>query len=193
MRDVQGRECIQRVPTIASESTALEGRDGSPMKQTTQTAANMEELQAQRDALLEWSCDVDDDLEYALFKGVHSEEEMKAIAAKNAGKIEGQVAALDAEKKCLEETCQALQVTADTTRKANAMLKMKTTIAMGSMKLSIDSLKEDKQFLTEKCEIFERKILELRLENASKQNRIDNLEYEVRGVQNQGTRDQNEI
>ena len=141
--------------------------------------ASKKELQAQRDPLLKWSYEVDDDLEDALFKGDYGECEMKTNAAKNAAKIQEQVAALDAEKKRLEEKCQALQATADTTRKENAILKMKTTIAMGSMKLKIDSLKEDKQFLTEKCQTFERTILELRMENASKQNRINKLEVEA--------------
>lgn len=142
-------------------------------------AANTKELQAQRDPLLKSSCEVDDDLEDASFECVYSEKEMKVIPAKNAPKIQEQVAALDAKKKHLEEKCQALQEIADSTRKQNDILKMKTTIAMGSMKLMIDSLKEDKHCLTEKCETFEGKILELRKENASKQNRINKLEVEA--------------
>jgi chromosome segregation ATPase len=174
MMDVQEREWIQRVP-----STASEGRNGSPMKQRRQMADNMKELQAQGDTQLDWSFEDDDDLEDALFRRVYGEEETNTIAAKNAEKIHEKVTALEAEKKRLEEKCRALQATVDTTRKENAMLKMKTTIAMGSMKLRIDSLEEDKQYRIEKCQNFEGKVVELRMENASKQNRINKLEVEA--------------
>lgn len=161
-RHIMAANMIRRVHSEASESTASEGPNWSPMKYRRHVAASMKQLQAQRDA----------PQEDALFKGAYVEEDMKAVAERNAGKIQAQVATL-------EEKCQALQATAGTTRNENAIFKMRTTIAMGSMKLTTDSLIEDNEFLIEKCQIFEGKIAELRRENASKQNRINKLEVEA--------------
>jgi len=55
------------------------------------------------------------------------------------------------ERISLENRVSALQKGLSKIQKDNSILKMKAVMTMGSMRLQIESLEEDKQFLVEKC------------------------------------------
>ncbi len=60
-------------------------------------------------------------------------------------------------------------------RKENSVLKMKATLTLGSMKLHIDSLEEDRQFLIEKLLMTDMKLRESKEDLASKEKELEAL------------------
>lgn len=87
---------------------------------------------------------------------------------------------LEAEQIILSERCALLETSAETDRRARDVLKVKNTLETSQLRLQVDSLEEDKQFLTEKCQEFQGKMVALRMDKDSKQNRINALEVEIK-------------
>jgi hypothetical protein len=90
---------------------------------------------------------------------------------------------LEAEQIILSKRCAFLETSAETDRRARDVLKVKNTLETSQLRLQVDSLKEDKQFLTEKCQEFRGKVVALRMDKDSKQNRINALEVEIKTSQ----------
>ena len=86
---------------------------------------------------------------------------------------------LRAERNKLAELCAGLKTSLLSTRKDMGIAKTKNTLAMSNLQVLVDSLKEDRQCLMEKCQSMERNVASLRMECEAKQQRIDSLETQV--------------
>mmetsp|Transcript_12892 Transcript_12892/g.24137 ORF Transcript_12892/g.24137 Transcript_12892/m.24137 type:complete len:128 (-) Transcript_12892:1764-2147(-) len=71
-----------------------------------------------------------------------------------------EVHSLREENRLLQDRLTGLQNGLFEMRKENSVLKMKVTLTLGSMRLEIDSLEEDRKFLIEKYHDLRRKIEE---------------------------------
>jgi chromosome segregation ATPase len=91
----------------------------------------------------------------------------------------GEIDMLQQEQARLLHRLSGLQKEVNEGRMESDILKMKETITLGNMTLQIESLEEDKQCLTEKCEEFEQNFFELQIEQVSKQNKIKSLQQEA--------------
>lgn len=105
-----------------------------------------------------------------------------SLSDDNSAAMREQLEALQGKKNELQKKCESLERTVDETRRESDLWKLKTTMAMGNMRATIESLAEDKQCLADKCEELEKKQLTLRMENASKQSQIQALESGVAAI-----------
>jgi chromosome segregation ATPase len=99
----------------------------------------------------------------------------------------GEIDMLQQEQARLLHRLSDLQKEVQKDRMESDIIKMKATITLGTMTLQIESLEEDKQCLTEKCEEFEQNFIELQMEQVSKQNKIKSLQLEADQTANSNT------
>jgi hypothetical protein len=79
----------------------------------------------------------------------------------------------------LRQRMGELESMADKVRKESDLLKMKATISLGQTHLQIESLEEDKCCLMEKCQELEQKVLDMQINQVSKQTKINALRTQV--------------
>jgi chromosome segregation ATPase len=88
--------------------------------------------------------------------------------------------ALLEENKALENRLQELQQALHKTYHETSLLKMKSIMTIGSMKLEIDSLNEDRQFLIQKYHGLKRRIEEYRNDLTAKEEHLAELKAKRR-------------
>lgn len=86
-----------------------------------------------------------------------------------------QVVLLQEEMERLEQRVMDLQEGVGQLQTDNSVLKVKAILTLGNMKLQIDSLEEDRQFLIEKLLDMEMKLRESREDLASKVREVEAL------------------
>ena len=80
------------------------------------------------------------------------------------------------ERQELSERCQQLETLIMVTRRENDIWKVKMTMVMGDMSSKLDSLREDKSCLEEKCKHLGKQLLTMQLAYAEKLKSISDLE-----------------
>ena len=84
----------------------------------------------------------------------------------------------------LSNRLMELQKGVDIVQKENSLLKMKTTLTLGSMRLEIDSLEEDRRFLIEKYRELRKKIEETKEDLKLKEMELHTINFLRRGRSN---------
>ena len=90
------------------------------------------------------------------------------------------IEALEKEKLALSQKCSKLETLVDKTRKDHNCYKIQMTMAMGNMRVQMESERDDKAYLLEKCQQLTSELSELRSGFDSKQEKIFLLEQKLR-------------
>ena len=97
------------------------------------------------------------------------------------GKLRGQnemttAADLRQERLFLETRLKAIREGLNEVQKENSLLKMKSTIALGQMKLQVESTEDDEQFFIQKCLDLQKKVQDSEESLQSKTNELATLQ-----------------
>jgi chromosome segregation ATPase len=87
---------------------------------------------------------------------------------------------LKEENRMLSNRLLELQKGVDDVQKENSLLKMKTTLTLGSMRLEIDSLEEDRRFLIEKYRELRKKVEETKEDLKLKEMELHTINFLLR-------------
>jgi hypothetical protein len=109
-----------------------------------------------------------------------SDANNSAEASIDSHKLRDLVEALKREKSALSQKCSELENLVSESRRDHNCYKVKMTMAMGSLRIQMESERDDKAYLLSKCGHLKKELVSLRTDYDSKLGVISVLENELR-------------